>query len=325
MELKRESADPERRIKELAETLLRRGLAMTKDSARNLAQSMIETEERVQRQFAERKEGATRYGSGPRNGLLGGRYYNEADKPVQQSRTSDPSLKELHRDYRDAEQSSFRKSKVDEFRDRALNPRPVAVQTEYDVPWAGVASPREELRDEDFIELKPKMTVAEAAGVDPLRVDKQPISRLTEASPGTEPFTDEDSDSLSGDSLEAESSLDDDDGALAYTVSVDEGETPTSEGTPTGSDAARDVAEGSVPRVEPYGEADLEEYVGDRDVRVRVVESSETPSAQELLDETTEEREADESEFLDEGARPHRVDLGKKHGIDLSSIFNVNK
>ena len=52
----------EQRIRELAENLQRRGLAMTAESARQLATSMVETERKVQQRYQERKESATSYG-----------------------------------------------------------------------------------------------------------------------------------------------------------------------------------------------------------------------------------------------------------------------
>ena len=77
------------RVNQLANELFKRGLAMTMDSAKQLAASMVETEMRVQKKFQERThpvidQGRPSYNEVARESVVK-RNYNRADEPVRQS------------------------------------------------------------------------------------------------------------------------------------------------------------------------------------------------------------------------------------------------
>jgi|GEM_PF-3188676 len=368
-----DTSSNEQRVRELAEMLLRRGLAMTKESARHLAQSMIETERRVQKTFEERKQGATNYNvARPSSGQ---RYYNKAEEPVLQTSPKTQSfgfaaapIGKLHEEYVQAERDAVKKSNGQEIRDRALNPRPVAVQTHYDMPrnsQAAGAEPEESVDGETYVELKPDMLVSEAA--EPVPKAAEPEQESSEPEPDSEP----DSEPEEATTPESEDDAPAEDESI--TVDADEKDHPSEEPadeqqaepepaeqessesessvqeeegpapeqeepSPTDNDADKqelseptdaesEPEEAATPKSEDQAPADDESIADNEEEEDRPPEEpeNEQQTEPELAGQEPSESESSAQEEEKPAPEPKREDLGKKHGIDLGSIFNVNK
>lgn len=90
----RNAGSREQRVRELAEQLHRRGLAMTMMSARQLAESMVATERLVQKRYQEKRSSATQYND-PRSRVP---EVERADRSVR-----GPSIGEMNSEYRRAQ------------------------------------------------------------------------------------------------------------------------------------------------------------------------------------------------------------------------------
>ena len=294
-----EASQTEARVNQLANELFKRGLAMTMDSAKQLATSMVETELRIQKRYQEHTrptvgQGAPSYNQVARESVAK-RVYNRADEPVRQTRSQEPvkvplvegfprgrTLKELNEEYESSQytvQENARRENVGELRARALRPEPVAVHEQYDLPVDETPTrtdipPTEEhppLDSEEFIELRPEHLPSE---------------------PKAEPLP----------APEALAAL-----VIQPAVEPDEGFLPVG--------------------VEEHHDAEP----GDEDVAVAgepPEQPAEQPPAQSAEPtpepEPSEEPKPAQEPPAEPPAKP-KEDLAKKHGVDLHSIFNVNK
>lgn len=355
----------ERRIRELMEKLLRRGLAMTKESARQLAESMLQTEERVQKTFQDRKENATMYNTPSRK-----------DVPVVENAKgpgfmSPPkTLSQLQAEY------DVKRVNMERMRENAISSKPVAVQTHYDTPendkeWVHLSPEKSDdgaMTEEDTAitgqEVEPENGDAapvESAAVESSPVESSPVDKPDATQPtGEESISEESevSDPVIDDVVEeipepAESAVEDErpiSEPSPEDVTVD---AVTDEATP--EDVAKEDVVEEEPATAPVMQLSAESLVDTSEDDVADLsepevydspDSDETETAVgsdvETYDETTEDaEEASHQPAEEEGdvpvaadqadpepleeAEPPREDLAKKHGVDLANMFNVNK
>ncbi len=290
-----DSASREARIRELAENLQRRGLAMTKESARQLAISMVETERKVQRRYQERKEQATSYNDPRSKSREGGETRQGATRGFLHT---SPAKRE--------EQEPVDPSPHVEYPE--LKPSMTAAEAAAGPVQEGPAAPEEEEQEEEQ-KVAPESSESSSMGsssaensAETSEPDEYPVLGAAEdhaAEPGDEEL-----------GSEAES------------------ETPVEEADEHADEAEPAVAdEGAGGYVELAGEASVAaESPGaekESEKESREEESGEEESVGEEPAESASD--AQSSEAVSETEQPQREDLGKKHGIDLANIFNVNK
>lgn len=312
-------ASKEQRIRELAESLHRRGLAMTKSSALELARSMVETENRVQQRYEERKESATQYPSSRRQ-----------DTPIRSKVPLARPAAEPPGFYRappapEEEYVELRPEMlVTDAADAApARPAPARSASAAASPSSD-PSPAAPLPSALFP--APPSTIADPVPVDSLAGTEGeeevhlPVEAVTDAvedeeyptlSVEQERVGEPGDDAVSGDELEI--------GALdpAPSEMVEERE-ETTVGDSTGIDSIDDSSvedaladEGAAPVAAASEEMDREDGAGSGAEEGSSPPAADSPAAPAPREDPSPERKRD--------------DLAKKHGIDLSSIFNVNK
>jgi hypothetical protein len=324
----------EQRVRELADNLLRRGLAMTKDSAKSLAESMVATEVRIQRKYEEQKARATFDRNAPSYNELASRqprFYNKVDEPASRGEPValegtpvGKSIGALDEEFRLAEEAAMRKAANEAFVQRATHPEPLHVETRYETPLADAGVP------EQWVELAAPATATEATGTEPV----------------AEPATAEHYPELTPEMLVSEA--------------VEENEVPVSEVfTPVVEpETAEPVAGEQYPELTPELMRTAHEQALELDVTqadeplvpdfsdAEEPEETETIPSDDTMQASSEDNlstGADDPVGVDEPfevapqpaaatpqpeekpAEPAKENLAKKHGVDLSDIFNVNK
>ncbi len=319
----------ETRVRLLAENLFRRGLVMTMASARQMAESMVDTERKVQQRFEEQRGGATHY---PPSGVSGQREIPLASKGFLHQVEGQPRS-----EYADL---SALKENAQRLRERAANPRPVEIQTHYETPRNGgnakaVAPRGEELSAADFVDLKPDMLVSEAAEESPVAphaaVPTPSPSPVSSASADEEPAEDDDFIELTP-APESEASaaenadeplleLEEDAPGAPGQEAEEEFVAAADESVPSPEDGSEYVTLGE--EAEHEAEPGDEELGGGNDE-----ESTEPPKADPSAAAPAKRPDAEPAahERAEEPApEKPRENLAKKFGVDLGSIFNVNK
>jgi len=251
------------RIRELAESLHRRGLAMTKESARQLAESMVATERKVQQHYQERKERTTVYND-PRS--------KETDVPL----TNKPA-------------SYF--------------------HTVEDNQELGRTAPESVL--EDSPERSPRMKVSEA-----IREPDADADALI------------DGDTEEADDVETQDADDSRDYVMLEAKETDHATEPGDDELGGSSRSDEEVAVKAEEAIQP------EEAARPADEDLRAAPGSVPTSVETFEDDAREGIAGSEGQLSEEAAEEaekpahradEREDLGKKHNIDLSKMFDVNK
>jgi len=313
-----EAASKEARTNQLANELFKRGLAMTMDSAKQLAASMVETELRVQKRFQERAhpsigEGRPSYNEVARDSVMR-RVYNKADEPVQQSQQREvpvPSfeglptgrtLRELHEEYERQQHPGAIKKSAEEFLEHAFNHEPVEVPTEYETPANGSGSPKMVERPAPAPELIPQSPEL-APEPAPDFIPEAVQGLLPEPAPDFAPeaaFAPEPPEPT------PEPPFPEPEDFIEIRPEHFPPTQPAAAPTPEEAPAAEEAAEEEF--VPPGSPEDQAAEPGDEDAA-----SAEEPTG-----------ESPPPAAEEPPAKP-REDLAKKHGVDLNAIFNVNK
>jgi hypothetical protein len=309
-----EAANKEARTNQLANELFKRGLAMTMDSAKQLATSMVETELRVQKRFQERAhpsigEGRPSYNEVARDSVMR-RVYNKADEPIRQSQQREVpippveglptgrTLRELHEEY-ERQQHPSAKESAEELLAHALNSEPIEVSTEYETPANGSGSPKMVEHTAPAPELIPESLAPEPTpefipeAVQELfpepTLDFAPDTVLAPEPPEPTP----------------EPPFPEPEDFIEIRPEHFPPEPPAAVPAPEETPADEAVEESFLP---PQGPEDYAAPPGDEDATSAEEPTGENPppAAEEL------------------SAKP-KEDLAKKHGVDLNALFNVNK
>ncbi|MBR9692339.1 hypothetical protein GOV07_00225 [Candidatus Woesearchaeota archaeon] len=167
----------EQRIRELAESLQRRGLAMTSESARQLAKSMVETERKVQQRYQEKKDEVTAY-SFDRNKEPAAIVKNHMEQAV-----SAPEAPETPEHYPELKPDMMVNEAAQEPAAPELAPEPVAEPT----PEPAV----EEAPAEDYPVLSEEEDHAAEPGDEDLATGSVPEAPVSDEEVSTEDFADE--------------------------------------------------------------------------------------------------------------------------------------
>ena len=387
------------RIAVLAENLFKRGLAMTMASARSLAETMVDTEHKVQRQYEERRGNLTHASTAPAQSrprdvpLTRPGVVSEREPALSIERPAPPSVRSSAAS--GTPENKYLAENIDAMKRRAVEGVKVEVRAEYETPRSadnrapkGVYIPPPS--KDEYVELKPEMTVAEAVAAaeresrvaergserevspvsenaeeyvtltvpDALDAEEEEVARgagdadVPEVEPAPErvaesvfergaappppvdssspsegyvmiPLPDERESAFHGaDSQESAASLLDD---ADYVVIEDAEESHDDE--PGDEDVSGDASQSvTVAPVEPEAAHDAPEIVDEPLAEVVRQAESDVPSSPDGSAPLEVVDVSSEPSVVNPGPeRPVKEDLGKKHGIDLSSIFNVNK
>lgn len=293
----------EQRIKELSETLFRRGLAMTKASARQLAESLVDTEQRVQDQFQNRKQAASSY----------------------------PSIGEMD------------KLQREELRQKAQSSTPVNIQVNYETPGEHPVTVEQPETDEQSVKDSSEPVVepygAEQEDDDSERLPEQEKLPLTENPPDDEGVVGgEEVDPPAAEEPDESSAMDEMERDVQQTEHVTLDEEMAAHGSEQpiprteASYQDQEVAETALPATEAstFEEDEPEDEPADS---ISSPEHSDDETEPDSVDEqsgddTTDSEHIDKppaDDAPDEPESKGRNDLAEKHGIDINKIFNVNK
>jgi hypothetical protein len=356
----------DQKVRELAEKLQRRGLAMTKESARQLAESMVQTEERVQKTFQERKENASMYNEPKR------------EQPVVES-AKGPGFMQTKTLSQLQDEHTAKRAKAEEMRQNALENKPINIQNHFDTPendkeWVHLSPEKEAMTEEDSsvdgsevepengVEQTPEPAVPETTPEPSMSESvAEPVESEPTPEPMSEPVESESDSSMTepdisqmstmdaamlDESTERESEMETPEPVVEPAMetsepamaepemaepAVAESETTTSESA-TESDVEESMPEAtpaeheermpdSVPEQNEAAMADDADEESDVDDEDEMPEA--TPAESVPEQQVSDESEMSSTEVVEE--EPPREDLAKKHGVDISSMFNVNK
>lgn len=378
------------RIRLLAENLLRRKLAMTMSSARQLAESMILTEERVQKVYQERKERSSNYGEDTTDKIKAQKSSQRTsprsyDKTNASSNNTSNNINSgfLKGVYSDA----VRKENGDKMRERAQMPKPVNVQAHYDTPKASTTTPKADVQnsesddlqssEDEYLDLSSQssddheaepgdeaisrdeeinldnLTVAEASGEVEMKKDDGYIEPSSEdakrdygpvygrdereSEHGNEQDYGQDDrqddsviDETSNEEVdqERESQTEGEDDSPEMDLYEEDHQDPEESGEEgreqdkeEDSDSKSDIIDGESDAIEKDAESDDE----DLESSEQSSQSSETSESTSVDQDGVDENLSDKEAVDEEKTEVVHEDLGKKYGVDLNNIFNVNK
>lgn len=309
------------RVAVLAENLFKRGLAMTMSSARSLAETMVDTESKVQRQYEDRKADFTRPSETPMRPqrdvpLTSGFGHKTEQAPIER-----PAPPRTHVETEHATpENKYLRENIEEIKRRAVEGVKVEVHADYETPrHADNHSPKGVYipppSKDEYVELKPEMTVAEAFAAAE-RADAQGSERRE---PTTEEFV------TLPVQHEPEAAVHEGYVSIPVPETV---EAVPEKSEPLLDDEAYVVMKGDAHHEEEPGDEDVSDDAG-RAVTLAPAEREtahdESEVEAEPLAVALQEAAEPAPTPAPEPERPKREDMAKKHGIDLSSIFNVNK